>query len=156
MRCPRCACQDDKVIDSRASKEGACVRRRRECLKCGYRFTTSEEIIPNDLKVVKRDGRREPFDPEKIRHGVTMACGKRDIRPEQIDALVNNVSSSIERDFDREVTSLEIGLRVMAALRDLDKVAYVCFASVYRDFKDVSDFITEIRTLNKKTPPEKK
>jgi transcriptional repressor NrdR len=149
MRCPRCTCQDDKVVDSRAVKEGAGVRRRRECLNCGHRFTTYEEIIQAELKVVKRkDNRREDFDREKLRRGVEMACWKRDIPQEQIDSIVNKVVSSLESDFEREVPSEEIGNRTMFALRELDKVAYVRFASVYRDFKDIDEFISEIRTMN--------
>ena len=101
MRCPRCACQDDKVIDSRAIKDGAGVRRRRECLKCGYRFTTCEEIVPNELKVVKRDGSRENFDRNKLRTGIEKACWKREITEEQVDTLVNRLIASIENDYDR-------------------------------------------------------
>lgn len=149
MRCPRCTCQDDKVVDSRAVKEGAGVRRRRECLNCGHRFTTYEEIIQAELKVVKRkDNRREDFDREKLRKGVEMACWKRDIPQEKIDSVVNKVVSSLESDYEREVNSEEIGKRAMYALKELDKVAYVRFASVYRDFKDIDEFIDEIRTMN--------
>ena len=149
MRCPRCTCQDDKVVDSRAVKEGAGVRRRRECLNCGHRFTTYEEIIQAELKVIKRkDNRREDFDREKLRRGVEMACWKRDIPQEKIDSVVNKVVTSLESDYDREVNSAEIGNRTMMALRELDKVAYVRFASVYRDFKDIDEFIAEIRTMN--------
>jgi transcriptional repressor NrdR len=149
MRCPRCTCQDDKVVDSRAVKEGAGVRRRRECLNCGHRFTTYEEIIQAELKVVKHhDNRREEFDREKLRRGIEMACWKRDVPPEKIDAIVTKVVSSLENDFEREVNSSEIGNRTMQALRELDKVAYVRFASVYRDFKDIDEFISEIRTMN--------
>ena len=149
MRCPRCTCQDDKVVDSRAVKDGAGVRRRRECLNCGHRFTTYEEIIQAELKVVKRkDNRREDFDREKLRRGVEMACWKRDIPQEKIDFVVNKVVSSLESDYEREVPSGEIGSRTMMALKELDKVAYVRFASVYRDFKDIDEFIDEIRTMN--------
>ena len=149
MRCPRCTCQDDKVVDSRATKEGAGVRRRRECLNCGHRFTTYEEIIQAELKVVKRpDNRREDFDREKLRRGIEKACWKRDIPPEKIDALLNKIITGIESEYDREVQSHEIGNRTMMALKELDKVAYVRFASVYRDFKDIDEFIEEIRTMN--------
>jgi transcriptional repressor NrdR len=149
MRCPRCTCQDDKVVDSRAVKEGAGVRRRRECLNCGHRFTTYEGIIQAELKVVKRnDNRREDFDREKLRRGVEMACWKRDIPQEKIDSVVNKVVGSLESDFEREVPSEEIGKRTMMALRELDKVAYVRFASVYRDFKDIDEFISEIKMMN--------
>ena len=129
MRCPRCACQDDKVVDSRATKEGAGVRRRRECLNCGHRFTTYEE---------------------KLRRGIEKACWKRNIRPEQIDTLLSKIVMEIETEYDREISSVEIGTKAMAALRQLDKVAYVRFASVYRDFKDIEEFISEIRTIGAK------
>ena len=150
MRCPRCACQDDKVVDSRATKEGAGVRRRRECLNCGHRFTTYEEIIQAELKVLKRDNTHEDFDREKLRRGIEKACWKRNIRPEQIDTLLSKIVMEIETEYDREISSVEIGTKAMAALRQLDKVAYVRFASVYRDFKDIEEFISEIRTMGAK------
>jgi transcriptional repressor NrdR len=150
MRCPRCACQNDKVIDSRATKEGAGVRRRRECLQCGHRFTTHEEIIQAELKVVKRDNTREEFDPEKIRRGVEKACWKRDIAQEEIDSVVQKVCRELEADYEREVPSKDIGERLMEALRALDKVAYIRFASVYRDFQGVDEFISEVRSIGKK------
>ena len=149
-RCPRCACQDDKVVDSRATKEGAGVRRRRECLNCGHRFTTYEEIIQAELKVLKRDNTHEDFDREKLRRGIEKACWKRNIRPEQIDTLLSKIVMEIETEYDREISSVEIGTKAMAALRQLDKVAYVRFASVYRDFKDIEEFISEIRTIGAK------
>ncbi len=149
MKCPRCACQDDKVIDSRSIKDGAGVRRRRECTGCGYRFTTCEEIIPNELKVLKRSGQRENFDREKLRAGLEKACWKREITQEQVDALVNKLVSSIENDYDREVSSVEIGARAIEALRELDEVACISFASVYKDFKNLDEFIKEIRTMNR-------
>ena len=155
MRCPRCACQDDKVMDSRATKEGAGVRRRRECLNCGHRFTTYEEIIQAELKVLKRDNIHEDFDREKLRRGIEKACWKRNIRPEQIDTLISEVISGLETEFDREVSSVEIGNRVMAALRHLDKVAYVRFASIYRDFKDIDEFVAEIKTMGTRKTPSK-
>ena len=150
MRCPRCACQDDKVVDSRATKEGAGVRRRRDCLNCGHRFTTYEEIIQAELKVLKRDNTHEDFDREKLRRGIEKACWKRNIRPEQIDTLLSKIVMEIETEYDREISSVEIGTKAMAALRQLDKVAYVRFASVYRDFKDIEEFISEIRTIGAK------
>ena len=150
MRCPRCACQDDKVVDSRATKEGAGVRRRRECLNCGHRFTTYEEIIQAELKVLKRDNTHEDFDREKLRRGIEKACWKRNIRPEQIDTLLSKIVMEIETEYDREISSVEIGTKAMAALRQLDKVAYVRFASVYRDFKDIEEFISELRTIGAK------
>lgn len=147
MRCPACGFQDDKVIDSRVVKEGFGVRRRRECLNCAHRFTTYESIIQVELKVVKRNNVREDFDQDKLRKGIENACYKRPIDPEEINRLIDDVSQSIQRDFDREVPSSEIGARVMAGLKKLDQVAYVRFASVYRKFEDVEAFIDEIRSL---------
>lgn len=147
MRCPKCGCLDDKVIDSRAVKDGAGVRRRRECLKCTCRYTTIEGIIPEELKVVKRNSVREDYDRDKLRRGIANACYKRPVNPDDIDRMVENVSAGILRDFDKEVPSAEIGNRVMDELRKTDQVAYVRFASVYRKFKDVDEFIDEIRTL---------
>ena len=147
MRCPMCGCLEDKVIDSRSVREDSGVRRRRECLSCGHRFTTYESIIREDLKVVKRNNIREDFDREKLRRGIANACYKRPVNPEEIDRVADEIDQGIQRDFDKEVSSAEIGKRVMAALRSLDQVAYVRFASVYRKFKDVEEFIAEIRAL---------
>ena len=147
MRCPPCGCLDDKVIDSRAVKEGAGVRRRRECLGCGCRYTTFEGVIPEELRVVKRNSEREEFNRDKLRRGIANACYKRPVTADDIDRMVEEVALSIQRDFDKEVSSAEIGNRVMAQLRSVDQVAYVRFASVYRKFKDVEEFIDEIRAL---------
>ena len=147
MRCPKGGCVDAKVIDSRAVKEGSGVRRRRECLKCGYRYTTFEGIIPEGLKVVKRNTEREDFDRDKLRRGIANACYKRSVTTDDIDRMVDEISASILLDFDKEVSSAEIGRRVMDELREVDQVAYVRFASVYRKFEDVEEFIDEIRTL---------
>ena len=147
MRCPQCGCLDDRVIDSRAVKEGSGVRRRRECLKCLYRYTTFEGIVPEGLKVVKRNSEREDFDRDKLRRGIANACYKRPVNADDIDRMVDEISASILLEFDKEVTSAEIGSRVMAQLRGIDQVAYVRFASVYRKFKDVEEFIDEIRAL---------
>ena len=151
MRCPQCHCLDDKVVDSRSTKEGAGVRRRRECLNCGHRFTTYEEVIHAELKVVKKNNIRDDFDREKLRRGIELACWKRPISREDIDRTTAKVVSHIENDFEREVSSFEIGKRVMEALRQLDEVAYVRFASVYRQFKDIEEFIDEIRIMNVKS-----
>jgi len=142
-----CGCLEDKVIDSRSVREDSGVRRRRECLSCGHRFTTYESIIREELKVVKRNNIREDFDREKLRRGIANACYKRPVNPEEIDRVADEIDQGIQRDFDKEVSSAEIGKRVMAALRSLDQVAYVRFASVYRKFKDVEEFIAEIRAL---------
>lgn len=148
MRCPHCYCLEDKVVDSRIIKEGAGVRRRRECSNCEHRFTTYESIIHAELKVIKKkENLREDFDREKIRFGVEKACWKRPVSPQDIDRTVDNIVSEIECDFDREIKSKEIGNRVMKALKELDEVAYVRFASVYRQFKDIEQFIEEIKTL---------
>lgn len=149
MRCPKCNCENDKVIDSRSMRDGAGVRRRRECTRCQYRFTTVEEIIAEELKVVKRNGVREEYSSTKLRTGVVNACYKRPISDEEIDAVVEDITRSLMRDFDKEVPSLEIGERVMDALRDLDQVAYVRFASVYRKFQAAKDFISEVKHLKK-------
>ena len=147
MRCPVCGFQDDKVIDSRVIKEGFGVRRRRECLSCAHRFSTYESIIQSELKVVKRNCEREDFDQDKLRRGIENACYKRPLDPEDVNRLIEDVSQGLQRDFEREVPSSEIGSRVMEALRKLDQVAYVRFASVYRKFHDVEEFIEEIRSL---------
>ncbi|MBE6367405.1 MAG: transcriptional repressor NrdR [Lentisphaerae bacterium] len=147
MRCPVCGFQDDKVIDSRVVKEGCGVRRRRECLSCAHRFSTYESIIQSELKVVKRNNEREDFDQDKLRRGIENACYKRPLDPESISHVIEDVSLGLQRDFEREVPSSEIGSRVMEALRKLDQVAYVRFASVYRKFHDVEEFIEEIRSL---------
>ena len=147
MRCPKCGCSDDKVIDSRSVKEGYGVRRRRECIRCSYRFTTLESISPEELKVIKLDGTREEFDLAKLRRGIDRACYKRNVSSAEIDRMAGEIASSIQQDFDKEVPSAEIGSRVMADLRKLDQVAYVRFASVYRKFHDVEEFIEEIRSL---------
>jgi len=148
MRCPQCQCQDDKVVDSRTVKEGVGVRRRRECMNCGHRYTTYESIIHAELKVIKKDGQlREEFDREKIRFGIEKACWKRPISGEDIELMTEDIIKGIEADFDREVATPEIGKRIMNALREKDEVAYVRFASVYRQFKDIDQFIEEIKAL---------
>lgn len=149
MRCPKCGCSDDKVIDSRSVKEGYGIRRRRECINCAYRFTTLESVSPEELKVVKRDGTREDFDPEKLRRGIDRACYKRNVSFGDIDRIVGEISSSLQRDFNKEVSSNEIGTRVMESLRQVDEVAFVRFASVYRKFTDAADFIEEIKELKR-------
>ena len=154
MRCPACGCQDDKVVDSRVVKEGAGVRRRRECLTCGQRFTTYEGIIQGELKVLKRNGVLEEFDRDKLRRGIANACYKRPVDDEIIDRVVDDLAISLQKDFDKEVSSGEIGKRAMAALASIDQVAYVRFASVYRKFEAVEHVIDDIRALAQ--PAEKK
>jgi transcriptional repressor NrdR len=147
MRCPKCGGQDDKVIDSRASREGSTIRRRRECLACSHRFTTYEEIEREGLVVVKRDGRREEFSKEKLISGIRKACQKRPIGPKAIEDVVETIVDELTDTFEREVPCSAIGERVMDALRDLDEVAYVRFASVYRRFQEATDFLQALKTL---------
>ena len=147
MRCPQCGCLDDKVIETRVSREGDAIRRRRACDGCGSRFTTYEAVVRTEKQVVKRDGRREDFNPEKLRLGLRKACWKRPIGETEIDELIRRVSSGLENIPPREVASQEIGEMVMAELQQLDEVAYVRFASVYRRFKGVDQFVNEIRKL---------
>ena len=147
MKCPFCGHAEDKVVDSREATDGAAIRRRRECLKCKRRYTTYERLEQSPLLVVKRDGRREPFDRKKVLSGVIKACEKRPVPLEQIENLVNELEREISREFDREVPAVEIGERLMRRLHELDEVAYVRFASVYRSFKDINQFMKELRDL---------
>jgi transcriptional repressor NrdR len=147
MRCPKCGCQDDKVIDSRASREGATIRRRRQCVGCGYRFTTYEEIERSGLVVLKRDDRREEFSKEKLMSGIRKACQKRPISPKLIEDLVERIVNEVTDKYEREVAAEVIGKLVMDGLRQIDEVAYVRFASVYRRFQEATDFVHEVNKL---------
>ncbi len=147
MRCPKCGHVKDKVIDSRLAREGDVIRRRRTCLQCGHRFTTYEEIIKARLRVIKRDGRHEELDRQKLMNGIRRACEKRPISAEQIEAIGDGILGELDNEYDREVPSTVIGEKVMARLEKLDEVAYVRFASVYRRFKDVNQFLTEVKGL---------
>jgi transcriptional repressor NrdR len=147
MKCPFCLHEDDKVIDSRASNEGKSVRRRRECLKCKKRFTTYEYIEEVPLMVIKKDGRRESFDRNKIISGILKACEKRPVSVEKVEALVDKVEKELQKSFDKEVKAPVIGELVMDYLHKLDEVAYVRFASVYRQFKDINQFMKELKDL---------
>ena len=147
MRCPKCGHLNDKVIDSRAARDGASIRRRRICLQCGHRFTTYEEIIKASLRVLKRDGRSEEFNRQKLLSGIARACQKRSVTMEQMEEMVNSIINELDSEYDRDVPSPAIGEKVMERLEKLDEVAYVRFASVYRQFKDVNQFLTEIRGL---------
>ena len=147
MRCPFCRMDNDRVIDSRASEDGFAIRRRRECLKCKRRYTTYERLEEMTIKIVKKHGEREPFSRSKIRAGLEKACWKRPISDEQIDAVISAVESDIYANFDTEVESRELGERVMERLGELDQVAFVRFASVYREFKDVRDFVDELQPM---------
>lgn len=150
MKCPYCRHDNDRVLDSRTSEDGYAIRRRRYCLNCKRRYTTFERLEEMAVKVVKKQGEREPFSREKVRSGLEKACWKRPIRAEQIDALVAEVEAEIFRTFDSEVESNKIGEMVMERLGKLDQVAFVRFASVYREFKDVRDFVDELQPMLKK------
>lgn len=147
MRCPKCGNLDDKVVDSRSVRNGVSIRRRRVCLTCGHRFTTYEEVLRASLRVAKRDGRREEFDRAKLMNGVGRACEKRPISVQEMEILVDGLIQEIEAEFEREVPSTVIGKKVMDRLERLDEVAYVRFASVYRRFRDVSQFVSEVEGL---------
>ncbi len=147
MRCPACGYEEDKVIDSRSTKEGTVTRRRRECLRCGHRFTTYEYIEPLQLVVIKKDGRRQEFQRNKILAGILKACEKRPIPRERIEEITDTVVAEIQSEFTNEIPSSEIGERVMKHLKALDEVAYVRFASVYRHFEDITEFMDELRSL---------
>ena len=150
MRCPKCGATDDKVIDSRASREGSTIRRRRECLGCGNRFTTYEEIERETLMVVKRDNRREEFSREKLFSGIKKACQKRPISPEVIENMVEKIANEIRDQYEAEVPGIAIGERVMEGLRQVDDVAYVRFASVYRRFEEATEFVRAVKHLEEK------
>jgi transcriptional repressor NrdR len=147
MRCPFCSNPESKVVDSRSSKEGDSIRRRRECLSCGRRYTTYERIEEVAQMVIKKDGRREAFDRWKIKSGILKACEKRPVSLEQVDALIDDVERALFNTTEHEVSTDTIGLSVMERLKKLDEVAYVRFASVYRQFKDLNEFMNELKDL---------
>jgi len=147
MKCPFCGFLEDRVVDSRESREGDVIRRRRQCVKCDRRFTSYERIDEIPYMVVKKDGTREPFSREKVLAGIMKACEKRPIPTAKIEALVNQVEKYVQESRDRERSTERLGELIMKRLKELDKVAYVRFASVYLDFKDVSEFMSELRSL---------
>ena len=147
MKCPFCLHDEDKVIDSRSSNEGKSVRRRRECIKCKKRFTTYEYVEEVPLMVIKKDGRRESFDRNKIISGILKACEKRPVSMEKVEAVVDRVEKELQKSFDKEVKAQVVGELVMEYLHKLDEVAYVRFASVYRQFKDINHFMKELKDL---------
>ena len=149
MRCPKCTSIEDKVIDSRIGKEGNTIRRRRECLECGHRYTTIETLVRDGIMVMKRDGRREEFEREKLLHAIRAACHKRPVDLEQITMIVDDVIDALEAQYESEIPSRAIGDEVMRHLRRVDQVAYVRFASVYKEFRDVTEFMEEISSLGK-------
>lgn len=152
MRCPKCQNLDDKVIDSRIARDGAAIRRRRECLACGTRFTTFEHIEQADLIVIKQNGAREPFDREKLMRGMMKACEKRPVSTELLQSACDEVAAELAAAGDREVPSRLIGLKVMDRLHGIDPVAFVRYASVYRQFQDVGEFIEEINLMGTRVP----
>jgi len=147
MKCPYCGYTEDKVVDSRSSQERDSIRRRRECLKCKRRFTTYEHIENIPLMVVKKDGRRESFDRQKLLSGIIKACEKRKISVGQVEQMVDDIERTLQRRYDKEVSSSDIGEIVMDHLGKLDQVAYVRFASVYREFKDINQFMNELKQI---------
>lgn len=147
MKCPFCGNLGDKVVDSRESKEGNSIRRRRECLGCGKRYTSREHIEEIEYRVIKKDGSPEPFKREKLIGGLVRACEKRPVSVQQLEGIADRIESELQDRPDREIRTTEIGARIMEELRRIDQVAYVRFASVYRDFRDVDDFAHEVRAL---------
>ena len=147
MKCPKCGVDEDRVLDSRSARDGAAIRRRRECTKCGHRFTTYEEIDRDEVLVVKKDGRRETFDRSKVDKAIRQACGKRPVSDEQIRTMIDHVVANLEGD---EVPAAKVADLVMNELHKVDEVAYIRFASVYRQFKDVAQFLSAITEIVKK------
>ncbi len=147
MKCPFCSFEESKVIDSRPTDEGERIRRRRECISCGKRFTTYEIIESVPIMVVKRDKSRQPFDRDKLFSGIMRACEKRPVSVSVVEKAVDEIEAEIQNSLDREVTSVKIGELVMDKLKDIDEVAYVRFASVYRSFKDINTFMNEVKKL---------
>ena len=152
MRCPFCANLEDRVVDSRESREGDVIRRRRECAKCERRFTSYEKIESIPFQVVKRDLRREPYEREKLMKGLRMACSKRPIPAATLERLADDIEAGMQESPEREISSRKLGNLVMDRLRDLDEIAYVRFASVYRRFEDVEQFVKELDQLRDDEP----
>jgi len=150
MRCVQCGSLRDKVLDSRTSKDGTSIRRRRECLKCGYRYTTYEQIERTELRVIKRDGTRESLNREKLMSGLVKACEKRPVSMDRLDRAVDEILADLHKDHLSEVPSSAIGAKVMDKLHQIDPVAYVRYVSVYRQFEDVNEFIQEIQSLSRR------
>ena len=148
MHCPKCGCDVSKVVDSRASEGNDAIRRRRECVECSFRFTTYERREEMPILVIKRDGSREPFSHEKLRRGLMAATIKRDVDLTEINALIDQIEAELRDSSKYEVSSQEIGMMVLQKLNNIDKVAYVRFASVYRDFQDIDEFNRELRSLS--------
>lgn len=155
MKCMFCGCTESKVIDSRSTDEGRTIRRRRECMQCGRRFTTYETIETTPVLVVKSDGTRQAFDPNKIKNGIIKACEKRPVSMYKIDKLVDDIKKEVYNSLDQEVSSKQIGEMVMDGLREIDEVAYVRYASVYRQFTDISSFMNELESLMQENKTKK-
>ncbi|MDM8551813.1 transcriptional regulator NrdR [Desulfobacterales bacterium HSG2] len=149
MKCPFCGEIDDRVIDSRLNKTGIAIRRRRECLSCSRRFTTYERIEEVPVMIIKKDGRREVFQREKVRSGIQRACEKRDISMNVIEEFLDELERDLRETGEKEIPSTSIGERIMTKLHGIDDIAYVRFASVYREFKDVNEFVSEVKSLSK-------
>lgn len=147
MKCMYCGCEDSKVIDSRSADEGRTIRRRRECVQCGKRFTTYETIEDTPVLVVKSGGTRQSYDPSKVKNGIIKACEKRPVSMEKIEKLVDDVTKRIYNSMEQEITSKQIGEMVMEGLKNLDEVAYVRYASVYRSFTDIDSFMAELQKM---------
>ncbi len=147
MRCPKCSHMEDKVLDSRVARNGDATRRRRVCMGCGYRFTTYEEVVRPKLRVIKSDGRHEAFERDKLMGGIERACEKRPVRVGDIEQVVDSLVEEIESEYEREVASKIVGQKVMDRLEKLDEVAFVRFASVYRKFRDVNQFVNAIQDM---------
>jgi transcriptional repressor NrdR len=156
MRCPFCAAGEDRVVDSRESRDRATIRRRRECLSCGRRFTTYEKVEEIAYKVVKNDGSRQDFDRAKLLRGLEKACEKRPVAPLQLEQIADEAENLLAERDDREISTRELGAFLMERLSELDQVAYVRFASVYRRFEDVGEFMEELKSLLKTQKPKKR
>lgn len=147
MKCIFCGCEDSKVIDSRSADEGRTIRRRRECVNCGKRFTTYETIEDTPVLVVKTSGNRQSYDPQKVKNGIIKSCEKRPVSMEKIDAMVDDITKQIYNSMEQEISSKKIGEMVMDRLKDIDEVAYVRYASVYRSFTDIDSFMAELQKM---------
>src|SRR5947209_15677756 len=152
MRCPKCGFRDDKVIDSRQSRDGSSIRRRRVCLQCAFRFTTYEEIERSDIQIIKRDRTHEIFDRRKLASSLAKACEKRPIGLVTLEQAVEDIVHELETE-GREITSADIGTKVLAKLRDIDEIAYLRYASVHRRFEEIEDFMEEVRALGRRVKP---
>ena len=147
MKCPKCGHLDDKVVDSRVIREGEVIRRRRVCIACSHRFTTYEEVVRVGLRVLKRDGASEDFDRRKIFNGIKKSCEKRPVTEEQIETMVDSIVKECETEYEKEIPSTIVGNKIIEHLERVDQVAYVRFASVYRRYRDVNQFLSEVESL---------